>query len=138
MILRKVLWALVLLGALFLLLWFLKFFGILGSETVVLTSSLAIICSILFGVSIYIAIREKRIDIKGIVVNLLLGLTVLFLSPIIGVATALAIRNALCLNLQFTVITSAILSGCFGVIFIWVVYWLRSKGHLRYTEIDLS
>jgi hypothetical protein len=139
--LRKVLSAFVLFGASFLLLWFLwflRFYGIIGSLANVLMSWLAIIGSILFGVFIGIAATEKRIGIKRIVVNLLLGLTVLFLSPMIGIATALAIRNALSLNLQFMIVVSATVSGCFGVFFIWFVYWLRRKGHLKYTEIDWS
>jgi len=134
--LRKVLWAFASVGILFLSLWFLRFFGIIGSEADILMKLVSFIGFTLFGVFIGIAITEKKIGVKEMVVNMLLGLTVLFLSPIIGFTIAFTIAQALSLNIQFMIIASATISGGFGVLFIWSIYWLRKKGFLKFTEID--
>jgi hypothetical protein len=132
MSLKKVLWAFASVGAFSLSLWLLRSFGILGNEVNILVRWLTIIGSILFGVFIGIAVAGKKIGVKGIVVNMLLGLTVLFLSPIIG----FTIAQPLPLSIQYRIIASATISGSFGVLFIWFIYWLRKKGFLKYTEIN--
>lgn len=130
MSLRKVLWVFVTFGSLFMFLWFLRFLGVVGSTIDILIRWLAIIDLILFGISIGFAAEERKINAKGIVVNLLLALTVVFLSPMIGITTALGIGNILSLNFQAVIIMSATVSGFFGLLFILFVYWLRRKGHL--------
>jgi len=134
--LKKVLWAFASIGILQLSLWFLRFFGIIGSEADILMKLVSFIGFTLFGIFVGIAIAEKKIGVKGTVVNMLLALTVLFLSPIVGVTTAFTVAQALSLNIQFMIIASATISGGFAVLFIWFIYWLRKKGFLKFTEID--
>lgn len=134
--LKRVLGAFASVGMLSLSLWFLRFFGIIGSEADILMKLVSFIGLTLFGVFIGIAIAERKIGVKGIAVNMLLALTVVFLSPLIGSTIAFTIAKALTLNIQFTIVASATISGGFALFFIWFVYWLRKKGFLKSTEID--
>lgn len=126
------LWAFASVATFFLSLWFLRFFGILGGEVDILVNWLSIVAFILFGVFIGIAISEKKVSVRGAIVNMLLTIILIPLSPLIGVTIALALP----LSKQHMPIAAGAFAGGFGLLYIGLIYWLRKKGFLKFTEID--
>ena len=129
---KKILWAFVPVGTFSLALWILRIFGIIGVEVDLLSRWLTIISSILFCIFMDIVIAGKKLSTRGAVVNLLLTLMLVTFSPIIGVIIAVNLH----ISIQIMPVVAGALSGGFALSFLWLIYWLRSKGYLRSTKID--
>ncbi len=129
---EKILWAFVSVGAFALALWLLRIFGVIGAEVDIWSRSLAIASSILLCIFVGIVVVEKKLSIRGAVINLLLTLMLVTLSPIVGVIIAVNLR----VSVQIAPIVAGGLSGVFALSFLSLVYWLRRKGYLRSTKID--
>lgn len=83
--LRKALWASTFIGTIFLSLWFLRFFHILGSRYDLLIRWISTVSLILCGVVIGIAISEKKIRIRGLLTSFLLFAAGFIAAPFVGV-----------------------------------------------------
>lgn len=129
---RRVLWAFAFVGTFYLSLYFLRFFGVLGSEFDILVNCVSIISFTLFGVLIGIAISQKKINVRGLVVNMLLTFILFPLSPLIG----FTIAQALPFSRQHKPIAVGVFTIGFAILYMRLIYYLRKKGFLKLAKTN--
>ena len=133
--LRKALWASVCAFAVFMLLWFLRLFNVLGSEYDILIRWVSTISLILCGVFIGVLISEKKIRVRGMLVALLLVTVGFIFTPFVaGLSATLASTFPFTMKIKqiiVGVLTVGYLGGYLGFLF-----WLKKKGVLKFGKID--
>lgn len=83
--LRKVFWAFTCVGAVFFLLWFLRFFHSLGGEYDFLVRWTSLVSYVLLGMTIGLAVSEKQIQVRRLVAFSLVFSAGFLLAPLVGV-----------------------------------------------------
>jgi hypothetical protein len=134
--LRKALWAFVCVGSVFLLLWFLRFFGILGGEFDILVWLTSTVGFVLFGVAMGVAISEKRVQVGGSIVFFILFSVGFLAAPFVGVGV-LMLAEALAVS---GVVLGVVFGGSVVVYLLlymgfWI--WLNKRRARRFEERNL-
>jgi len=134
--LRKALWAFVCVGTVFLSLWFLRFFNVLGSEFDILVRWTSIVGFVLFGVAVGIAISKKVIRVRGMLAAIFLVTVGFIFTPFIaGLSWCVVVDTfpfAMKIKLIIVwVLTVGYLGGYMGFLF-----WLKKKGIFKFGETD--
>jgi len=125
--LRKALWASVSVFAVFLLLLFLRLFNVLGSEYDILIGWVSTISLILCGVFIGMLISEKKIQVRGMLVPLLLFLAGFVAAPFVGVGV-LMIVNMFPLNRGIEpIVFGGSITG-YLLLYMGLWFWLKKRG----------
>jgi len=124
---RKSLWAFVCAFTVFLLLWFLRLFHVLGSEADVLIRWVSTVSLILCGVFIGVFISEKQIRVRRILVTFLLFTAGFFAAPFVGVGVLMLVEM---FNLSRGI--EPIIFGGSVVVYLLLYmglwFWLKKKG----------
>jgi len=132
---RKALWVSVCAFTVFLLLWFLRLFHVLGSEADILIGWVSTISLILCGVFIGIFISEKKIEVRGMLVSLLLFVAGFFAAPFVGVGVLMVVSMFPFSRGIEPIVFGGSITG-YLLLYLGLIYWLRKKGFLKISEID--
>ena len=129
MSLRRALWVSAGAFVVFLLLWFLRLFHVLGSEADILIRWVSTVSLILCGVLIGLLISEKKVQVKGMLASLILVTVGFFSAPFVGIAVLV--------TFPFSRGNETIVFGgsivVFLLLYIGLLLWLRKRGWFRLT-----
>ena len=119
--------------AVYMLLWFLRLFNVVGSEADILIRWVSTVSLILLGVFIGIAISERRIRVRGMLASLLLVAVGFVTTPVCaGMFATLVSKFPFDRRMGLIVVGVATVSY-FGL-YMAFLFWLKKKGVLHLGE----
>jgi len=136
MSLRGTLWASLCAFMLFMLLWFLRLFNVLGSEYDIFIRWVSTIGLIVLGISVGILISEKKIQIRPMITPLILFAVGFNAAPFfaVGILT-LASNFPLSRGIEPLIVGGSIIGYLSLYMFFW--FWLnKKKGFFKLGETD--
>lgn len=135
MSLRKSLWAFVCAFAVFWLLWFLRLFHVLGSESDILIDWVSTVSLILCGIFIGILISEKRIRVRWTVVPFILFVAGFFAAPFVGVGILMVVTRFPFSRGIEPIIFGGSITG-YLLLYMGLWFWLKKKGFFTFEKKD--
>lgn len=130
--LTKVLWASVCALWVFILLWFLRQFNILGSEFDILRNWVSAVGLILLGLFIGIILSEKKIQIRPAIPFLIIFAAGFFAAPFVAVGMLVLTTNlSLSRGIEPLIFGGSITGYLLLYMLLW--FWLRKKGIIAYS-----
>ena len=113
-------------------LWILELLGIVGTEVDVLIRWLAAVSTLLLGVFLGIMIGRNRLNLRETIVNMVLGVIVFPVSPIVGMFIAVSLPPTLSGNpIVFGIFVAGLPLFVLGFLF-----WLRRKGFFKSVKMN--
>ncbi len=132
---RKAYWASVCAFSVFLLLWFLRLFNVLGSEYNLLIGWVTTISLILLGVFIGTLISEKKIRVRGIIAFLLIFSAGFLAAPFVGVGVLMVVSMFPVSRGIEPIVFGGSITG-YLLLYMGLWFWLKKKGIFKFMEKD--
>ena len=130
--LRKALWASVCAFMIYMLLFFLRLFQVLGSEADILTRWISTVSLILLGVFMGVAISERKIRVRGVLASLLLVAVGFILTPFVAGMFATLVSKFSFARRIGLIVVGVVTVGYLELYFIFLI-WLKKSGILQLT-----
>jgi len=128
--LGRALWASAGVFTVFLLLLFLKLFNVLGSEYDILIKWVSTISLILCGVFIGMLISEKKIQVRGMLIPLLLFFAGFFAAPFVGVCVLMVVSMFPFSRGIEPIVFGGSITG-YLLLYMGLWFWLKKRGILK-------
>jgi len=113
-------------------LWILELLGIVGTEVDILIRWLAAASTLLLGIFLGVMIGRNRLNLRETIVNMVLGVIVFPVSPIVGMFIAVSLPPTLSGNpIVFGIFVAGLPLFVLGFLF-----WLRRKGFFKSVKMN--